>query len=128
MARRIFIDASGLRVSKLGEDALSSNLDDLLIDTTRRNTRAYMSGRLQGAGGYNGDYASGYGRYQVAATHGLGYIPLFWAEHVGGGSVYVRIDSGRIIAEFYQQYSGSAPGSANMPGYVDYAIFYDRWV
>lgn len=128
MARRIYLDASGLRVSKSGRDALSSNPDDLLVDTVHKNTTTFASGRLQGPGAYAGDYASGYGTYQIKAFHGFGFIPLFSAEHNGGGSVYVRIDGTYLTAEFYQQYSGSAPGSATLPGYVDFLIFAERWV
>lgn len=127
MARRIFLNASGLLVSKAGRDALSSNPEDLLVDTVRLNTQSYLSGRLQGTGYDAGDFTTNYRQYRISVQHGLGYIPLFNAVHLGGGSAHILIDETNLTFQYYQQYSGSPSAPPPAPGYVDYLIFKQRW-
>ena len=75
---------AGVTVAKPGKNVSSSNLDDFLLNPGLINTQPFSGGTgivtsLPYAGTFPGDGSNGT-IWQYTITHGLGYIPLFFAQ------------------------------------------------
>ncbi len=129
MAHRGRLSIAGVYISKLARDCLSGNSDDQLIDPTKKNSRAHMSGILTSwTGTKYGPGFNGFQWYVYSIAHGLGYVPIFFGQSADADHVKFTADTVNFNIYAWSVANPSSSTFAFTGQNVSYVILYDQWI